>query len=76
MEIDIAKVKQLIELINETGIGEIEICEGDQSVRITRTVASATQGMIAPQATIIPAAPTAETKAPEKPDNSIVRFII
>lgn len=33
---DIAKVRQLIDLIKETGIAEIEIKEGDESVRICR----------------------------------------
>jgi acetyl-CoA carboxylase biotin carboxyl carrier protein len=33
---DIRKVKKLIELIEETGIAEIEIHEGEESVRISR----------------------------------------
>lgn len=33
---DIRKVKKLIELLQETGIGEIEIHEGEESVRISR----------------------------------------
>lgn len=33
---DIRKVKKLIELLQETGVGEIEIREGEESVRITR----------------------------------------
>ena len=33
---DIRKVKKLIELLQETGIGEIEIREGEESVRISR----------------------------------------
>ncbi len=33
---DIRKVKKLIELLDESGIAEIEITEGDQSVRISR----------------------------------------
>ena len=74
MEIDIAKVKQLIELINETGIGEIEICEGDQSVRITRTATPSTH-IMAPQPAIISAA-AAEPKAPEKADNSITGHVL
>lgn len=34
---DIEKIKQLIELINDTGVAEIEIKEGEESVRISRT---------------------------------------
>ena len=33
---DIRKVKKLIELIEETGVAEIEIHEGEESVRISR----------------------------------------
>ncbi|MDF3055576.1 MAG: accB [Gammaproteobacteria bacterium] len=33
---DIRKVRKLIELLEETGIGEIEIREGEESVRISR----------------------------------------
>ena len=33
---DIRKIRKLIELIEETGIGEIEISEGEESVRISR----------------------------------------
>ena len=33
---DIRKVKKLIELLEETGVAEIEIKEGEESVRISR----------------------------------------
>ena len=33
---DLRKVKKLIELLKESGVGEIEITEGDDSVRISR----------------------------------------
>jgi acetyl-CoA carboxylase biotin carboxyl carrier protein len=33
---DIRKIKKLIEILNETGVGEIEIKEGEQSIRISR----------------------------------------
>ena len=42
---DIRKVKKLIELIDETGVFEIEIKEGEESVRISRGAA----GTAAPQ---------------------------
>lgn len=38
---DIRKVKKLIELLEESGIAEIEINEGEESVRISRYSASA-----------------------------------
>jgi acetyl-CoA carboxylase biotin carboxyl carrier protein len=34
---DIRKIKKLIELVEDTGVAEIEIHEGEESVRITRT---------------------------------------
>ena len=33
---DIRKIKKLIEVLEESNIGEIEIREGDESVRLTR----------------------------------------
>lgn len=37
---DIRKIKKLIELVEESGISELEISEGEESVRISRTVAT------------------------------------
>lgn len=37
---DIRKIRKLIELIQETGVAEIEIREGEESVRISRMVAN------------------------------------
>jgi len=33
---DIRKIKKLIELVEESGISELEISEGEESVRISR----------------------------------------
>ena len=38
---DIRKVKKLIELLEESNIAEIEIQEGEESVRISRNIAGA-----------------------------------
>jgi acetyl-CoA carboxylase biotin carboxyl carrier protein len=38
---DIRKVKKLIELLEESGIGEIEIHEGEESVRVSRVGSAA-----------------------------------
>ncbi|MGP1956208.1 MAG: acetyl-CoA carboxylase biotin carboxyl carrier protein [Arsenophonus sp. NC-PE1-MAG3] len=35
---DIRKIKKLIELVEESGISELEISEGEESVRISRTI--------------------------------------
>ena len=61
---DIRKVKKLIELLEESGIAEIEIHEGEESVRISRasqTVAAAP--MMAAPAPIAAPAPAAATPA-------------
>ena len=39
---DIRKIKKLIELLEESNIAEIEIHEGEESVRISRTGSAAT----------------------------------
>ena len=38
---DIRKIKKLIELLEESGLAEIEITEGEESVRIARVTQSA-----------------------------------
>jgi acetyl-CoA carboxylase biotin carboxyl carrier protein len=45
---DIRKVKKLIELLDETGVAEIEIKEGEESVRISRHPTGTTVAMMAP----------------------------
>lgn len=59
---DIRKVKKLIELLEESGIAEIEIHEGEESVRISRHPAG-TAGMAAP----VYAAPPPTTAAAPPP---------
>jgi acetyl-CoA carboxylase biotin carboxyl carrier protein len=64
---DIRKVKKLIELLEESGIAEIEITEGEESVRISRygTSQIVTQlSHAAPQPTGPAAAPAAVPSAP------------
>jgi acetyl-CoA carboxylase biotin carboxyl carrier protein len=55
---DIRKVKKLIELLEESGISELEISEGEESVRISRHPRAGVQVAAAP-APIIQAAPAA-----------------
>lgn len=43
---DIRKVKKLIELLEESGVAEIEIKEGEESVRISRSPNAALQAPI------------------------------
>jgi acetyl-CoA carboxylase biotin carboxyl carrier protein len=46
---DLRKLKKLIDLVQESGIGEIEITEGEEKVRISRASTSAPMMMAAPQ---------------------------
>ena len=52
---DIRKVKKLIELLDESGIAEIEITEGEESVRISRYAQSAPVAAAAPVVATAPA---------------------
>ena len=67
---DIRKVKKLIELLEESGIDELEIREGEESVRISRhsKQPAYAQPMYAPAMAPAPAAaPVAERT--NKPQN-------
>jgi acetyl-CoA carboxylase biotin carboxyl carrier protein len=59
---DIRKVKKLIELLDESGIAEIEITEGEESVRISRYSQNAPAAAV-PVAYAAPAAPLAAPAA-------------
>jgi len=61
---DIRKVKKLIELLEESGISELEISEGEESVRISRHPRMALQ---APMAQPMPMAIAAPGPAPATP---------
>ena len=54
---DIRKVKKLIELLEESDVAEIEIHEGEESVRISRGSTAAVAPMAAPVAAAPMAAP-------------------
>ena len=66
---DIRKIKKLIELLDESGIAEIEIKEGEESVRISRqhtaVAAAAPQQFMAPPTVAAPVAAPAVVAADE-----------
>ncbi len=69
---DIRKVKKLIELLEESGIAEIEITEGDDAVRISRyanapAMAAPVAAMPAPAAAAAAPAPAAPAEAAPEP---------
>ena len=80
---DIRKIKKLIELVEESGIAELEITEGEEAVRINRYSAQPAPMQYAPQqqqpapapAAQPAATPGTETAAPakEEPTGHIVR---
>jgi acetyl-CoA carboxylase biotin carboxyl carrier protein len=85
---DIRKIKKLIELLEESGIAEIEIKEGEEALRISRMPSGTATGHQAPQVThpaALPAGaggaaaaasaalPAAESAAPKpKPNEHVI----
>jgi acetyl-CoA carboxylase biotin carboxyl carrier protein len=70
--LDIRKVKKLIELLEESGIAEIEIKEGEEAVRISRmptgVISHVQPAMLqAPAVAAAPAAAAAAAAAPAAP---------
>jgi acetyl-CoA carboxylase biotin carboxyl carrier protein len=79
---DLRKLKKLIDLVQESGIAELEITEGEEKVKIVKggeatvtpigpaaapATAAATAGAPAPAAPAAPAAAAAASAAPEQP---------
>ncbi len=80
MQMDIRKIKKLIELVEESGIVELEITEGEESVRISRAVSGQAAPMVnfavpqAPQAAVSAVAPVANVAAaPEAVNGQTMR---
>ncbi len=61
---DLRKLKKLIDLVEESGIAELEITEGEEKVRISR---SGTQAPAAVVTQAVAAAPLAVTAPPSEP---------
>jgi acetyl-CoA carboxylase biotin carboxyl carrier protein len=64
---DIRKIKKLIELLEESGIAEIEIKEGEEAVRISRMPTGAHAIPIAAPAPLAAGAPAATAVPAPKP---------
>lgn len=69
---DIRKVKKLIELLEESGIAEIEIHEGEESVRISRYSPSAPAPMMQYAAPAAAPAPAATEPAKSETDEPAI----
>src|SRR6267154_2527719 len=76
---DLRKVKTLIDLLQQSGIAELEITEGEEKVRISRSGAPGTQFMAPMPATTLAlpvegtAAPAATTAAPAEPTGHVLK---
>jgi acetyl-CoA carboxylase biotin carboxyl carrier protein len=60
---DLRKIKTLIDLVQESGISELEVKEGEESVRISRNSGPVTHYVNAPAAMAAPAAAPASAPA-------------
>jgi len=77
--VDIRKVKKLIELLEESGISELEISEGEESVRISRHPRMGMQAPMAMASPMVHAAPlpvagpatSAGEHTPRKDDHTV-----
>ena len=68
---DIRKIKKLIELLEESGIAEIEIHEGEESVRISRALSQPVNIVPAPAPVPVPTTTVGTTTvAPASPANA------
>lgn len=67
---DIRKIKKLIKLLDESGLAEIEVKEGEESVRISRHAQEITPAL---PSTAAPQNPETETKIPlsQEPQHTI-----
>ncbi|MBY0346199.1 MAG: acetyl-CoA carboxylase biotin carboxyl carrier protein [Neisseriaceae bacterium] len=61
---DLRKLKKLIDLVEESGIAELEVKEGEETVRITRTVQNQNMQMHYAQPMQYAAAPAVHAPAP------------
>ena len=75
---DLRKIKTLIELVENSGIAELEIKEGEEFVRISRSSTAVQHVYAAPQQHSAPApaaaaAATAAAAAPAAPEGHVVK---
>jgi len=76
---DIRKVKKLIELIEESGIEELEIKEGEESIRISRRLSAPEMPVYTQQNSTAPQAPVEDNKpseSKEKKDGKHVGHVV
>jgi len=69
---DLRKLKKLIDLVEASGIAELEITEGEEKVRIAKSIAGAPMMMAAPQQHYMQAAAAAPAVAAAAPAEDAV----
>ena len=67
MAIDRALVRELAELLSDTGLTEIEVEDGSRKIRVARTLTAAPMATYAPAPVAAPAAAPAAAEAPAAP---------
>lgn len=65
---DLRKLKKLIDLVEESGISELEMTEGEEKVRIAKYPPASMQAHMQPQTTYIQAPAPAQSAAPASTD--------
>jgi acetyl-CoA carboxylase biotin carboxyl carrier protein len=74
---DLRKVKTLIDLVQQSGITELEITEGEERVRISRAPNAMPQpmatGTVFPSALVIPEAQSPAAPAPEEVQGFVLK---
>jgi acetyl-CoA carboxylase biotin carboxyl carrier protein len=65
MSVDLRKVKKLIELVEESGITELEVSDGDETIRIARSAApspaSTPASGVSPASPVVSSSPASGT---------------
>lgn len=63
MQVDTDLVRELAEMLNETGLSEIEVEDGDRKIRVSRTMTAIAAPVAAAPMAAAPAAPVAVVEA-------------
>lgn len=65
MNVDTKMVRELAKLLDESGLSEIEVEDGDRKIKVSRNISAAVHSIAAPA---IPAVPAAAAPAPAAPE--------
>jgi len=73
--VDLRKLKTLIDLVQQSGIAELEITEGEERVRISRGLTAIAPQAVAPGQQLVAVAPAAAvpTEVPAAPEGHVIR---